>query len=272
MAARFAVASPAPRLRLLDRFLVLAESSGLAAVVVANKVDLVQPGPAARAGADPEEAAETLEALASYASLGYPVVRTSVKDGTGLEALRASICGRVTVFAGPSGAGKSSLLNALQPGLALRTAEVSEAVDKGRHTTVAARLIQEAAGGLEGLHDGHVVAVAGDEHDGVHLGRLVEQRHRVDGELEVARVAVHRARHVERLDTVEVERALDVADVLLPDHVNEFSTEVPLRVICRLDAFRPRLSDHDIETEREELLVTLVPGVMAIPGLEASYV
>lgn len=168
LVAVFAVASPAPRLRLLDRFLVLAESSGLDAVVVANKVDLVEPGPAARAGADVEEAARTLEALASYASLGYPVVRTSVKDGTGLEALRASICGRVTVFAGPSGVGKSSLLNALQPGLALRTAEVS-AADKGRHTTVSARLIPLDCGGhvadTPGLRELGLWGVAASELD-----------------------------------------------------------------------------------------------------------
>ena len=134
LVAVFAVARPAPRLRLLDRFLVLAESSGLDAVVVANKVDL--------AGAD-----GVLEQLVSYEEIGYRVVRTSVKDGTGLDALRDVVCGRVTVFAGPSGVGKSTLLNALQPGLSLRTGEVSDAVGKGRHTTVSARLIPLDCGG-----------------------------------------------------------------------------------------------------------------------------
>lgn len=147
LVAVFAIANPAPRLRMLDRFLVLAESSGLDAIVVANKVDLADPDSAAAAGADPAVAAATLESLAAYESLGYPVLRTSVKSDEGLAALRERVCGRITVFTGPSGAGKSSLLNALQPGLSLRTGEVSEAVRKGQHTTVSARLIPLDCGG-----------------------------------------------------------------------------------------------------------------------------
>lgn len=147
LVAVFSVANPAPRLRLLDRFLVLAESSGLEAMVVANKVDLVEPERAAAAGVDAGEAEATTRALEDYAALGYPVIRTSVKAELGLEALRERICGRITVFAGPSGVGKSSLLNSLQPGLALRTGEVSEALQKGQHTTVAARLIPLDCGG-----------------------------------------------------------------------------------------------------------------------------
>ncbi|HUG40264.1 MAG TPA: ribosome small subunit-dependent GTPase A [Longimicrobiales bacterium] len=146
LVAVFALARPAPRLRLLDRFLVVAESSGMEAVIVANKTDLADPARAA-AGIDPEEARATQAGLEGYAALGYQVLRTSVTEGEGLEELRARVCGRVTVFAGPSGAGKSSLLNALQPGLALRTAEVSEAVGKGRHTTVSSRLIPLDCGG-----------------------------------------------------------------------------------------------------------------------------
>lgn len=137
LVAVFAVTRPAPRLRLVDRFLVLAESSGLEAVVVANKVDL----------AASAEAAAALRELESYEALGYPVLRVSVKTGEGMEALRERVCGRTSVFSGPSGVGKSTLLNTLQPGLALRTAEVSEAVGKGRHTTVAARLIPLDCGG-----------------------------------------------------------------------------------------------------------------------------
>lgn len=131
--AVFAVAQPRPRLRMLDRFLVLAESNELDAVVVANKMDLA--------------AAEAMEPFRTYEAIGYPVLYTSTVTGEGVEALRDRLCGRVSALAGPSGVGKSSLLNAIDPGLQLRTASVSEAVGKGRHTTVSARLIPLGCGG-----------------------------------------------------------------------------------------------------------------------------
>ncbi|MGH7475920.1 MAG: ribosome small subunit-dependent GTPase A [Longimicrobiales bacterium] len=130
----FATAHPEPNRRMLDRFLVLAESSGLSAVIIINKVDLVGTG-------------TVRDRFRDYESAGYPLLLTSAKDGSGLDALRDRICGRISVFTGPSGAGKSSLLNALEPGLGLRTAAVSKAVGKGRHTTVASRLIPLACGG-----------------------------------------------------------------------------------------------------------------------------
>lgn len=134
--AVFAVAEPAPRLRMLDRFLVLAESNGVDAVVVANKVD--------RAGESERKA------FRIYEDIGYPVLYTSAKAGDGVAELKNRLTGRISALAGPSGVGKSSLLNAVQPGLGLRTAEVSEAVRKGRkgrHTTVSSRLIPLEAGG-----------------------------------------------------------------------------------------------------------------------------
>lgn len=132
LVAVFAVAHPAPRLRMLDRFLVLAESGGIDALIVVNKMDLA---PVERA------------AFEMYERAGYTVVRTSALTGEGLEALRERLCGRISALAGPSGVGKSSLLNLVQPGLRLRTGEVSEAQRKGRHTTVSSRLIPLACGG-----------------------------------------------------------------------------------------------------------------------------
>ncbi|HEX5726338.1 MAG TPA: ribosome small subunit-dependent GTPase A [Longimicrobiaceae bacterium] len=130
----FAVARPAPHLRMLDRFLVIAESSGLAPLVVANKTDLTGPDEARRM-------------FAPYERAGYEVLYTAAREGAGVDALRAHLCGRVSALAGPSGVGKSSLLNAVQPGLGLRVAAVSEAVNKGRHTTVTAQLIPLECGG-----------------------------------------------------------------------------------------------------------------------------
>lgn len=133
--AVLAVAQPEPRLRMLDRLLVLAESSDLPAVVVVNKVDLTE-GTAARALFGP------------YLDAGYALIETSANTGQGIAALRECLCGRESVLTGPSGAGKSSLLNAVEPGLGLRVGAVSEAVRKGRHTTVTARLIPLECGGF----------------------------------------------------------------------------------------------------------------------------
>ena len=124
----FAAAKPEPHPRMLDRFLVIAEANELAAHVVVNKVDLAGD-------------AIARERFGDYERAGYPVHYTSAKRGDGLADIRTTLGGRVSVFTGPSGVGKSSLLNALFPGLGLRVGEISESVNKGRHTTVGARMI-----------------------------------------------------------------------------------------------------------------------------------
>jgi len=130
----FAAANPAPHLRMLDRFLVIAEAGELRPVIVVNKTDV-----------EGEEAARAL--FAPYERAGYTVIYAAAKRGVGVDAVRDAICGQVSALAGPSGVGKSSLLNAVQPGLGLRVAAVSEAVNKGRHTTVTAQLIPLECGG-----------------------------------------------------------------------------------------------------------------------------
>lgn len=132
--AVFAAARPEPNLRMLDRFLVLAESNGLDVAVVVNKMDLVS-------GADARER------FATYERIGYPVVYASAEEGEGVAALRERLCGRISVLTGPSGAGKSSLLNRIQPGLQLRVGTVRETAGKGRHTTVATTLLPLECGG-----------------------------------------------------------------------------------------------------------------------------
>ena len=130
----FACAQPAPHLRMLDRFLVVAEANQLPAMICANKLDLTTP-----------EAAGALFDL--YQPLGYPVVYTSAASGQGLDALRQRLQGKLTVLSGPSGVGKSSLLNALQPGLGIQARAVSGANFKGRHTTVHSELLPLDGGG-----------------------------------------------------------------------------------------------------------------------------
>jgi ribosome biogenesis GTPase / thiamine phosphate phosphatase len=123
----FACADPMPHLRMLDRFLVVAEHNEVPAAVVANKVDLV--------GLDRARAL-----FGAYERIGYPVHYASAREGIGVEALADRLAARTSVVTGPSGVGKSTLLNAIQPGLRIETGEVSEALHKGRHTTTFAEL------------------------------------------------------------------------------------------------------------------------------------
>jgi ribosome biogenesis GTPase len=124
----FAVREPTPRLRMLDRLLVIAENNDLPAIICANKIDLLADERQARA------------LFGIYAEIGYEVIFTSARTGQGIAALRERLQDRLSVLCGPSGVGKSSLLNAVQSDLGLAAREISEATGKGRHTTVGVRL------------------------------------------------------------------------------------------------------------------------------------
>jgi ribosome biogenesis GTPase / thiamine phosphate phosphatase len=139
----FAAAKPEPHRRMLDRFLVIAESNELTPRIVINKVDLI--------GDDAARAR-----FSAYERVGYAVYYTSVKDGRTLDDLRSVLAGRRSVVTGPSGVGKSSLLNALFPGSNLRVGAISESVNKGRHTTVGAAMLP-----LASEHDGYVIDTPG---------------------------------------------------------------------------------------------------------------
>lgn len=130
----FAFVRPEPHPRMIDRFLVIAEANDIAARLVLNKCELAD--------------IATQRALAEpYERAGYPVHFTSVKAHLGLDELRAALSGKVSALSGPSGVGKSSLLNVLFPGIELRVGEISASVNKGRHTTVGAKLIPLPGGG-----------------------------------------------------------------------------------------------------------------------------
>ncbi|MGB8980593.1 MAG: ribosome small subunit-dependent GTPase A [Anaerolineales bacterium] len=128
----FACAHPDPHLKMLDRFLVIAEKQKIPAVVIANKIDLVD---------DPKAI------FRLYETIGYPVLYTSTITSAGVEELKSILAGKISAFAGPSGAGKSSLLNTMQPGLGLAANEVSQAMNKGKHTTVTRQLFPLEGGG-----------------------------------------------------------------------------------------------------------------------------
>ena len=104
---------------LIDRVSVIAESAGCELIVCINKTDV-----------DPAD-----ELYGIFTAAGFTAVRTSVPDGTGIDALRREIAGKICAFTGNSGVGKSSIMNALSPGLNIKTAEVSEKLGRGKHTT-----------------------------------------------------------------------------------------------------------------------------------------
>jgi ribosome biogenesis GTPase / thiamine phosphate phosphatase len=132
--AVFACAQPEPHLRMLDRFLVIAEKQKLKAVIVANKVDLV----------GMRTAKKIFEV---YPDIGYPVIFTSAAKSEGLKLLKDTLKDRISALAGPSGVGKSSLLNALQPGLGLAVREISKFNERGRHTTAVREMFHLDFGG-----------------------------------------------------------------------------------------------------------------------------
>jgi ribosome biogenesis GTPase / thiamine phosphate phosphatase len=124
---------------LVDRYLIAAARYNLAPIICVNKIDL------AEKAADANDLART---LAAYQQAGYRVLPTSARTGHGLDALREMLAGRTTALAGLSGVGKSSLLSVTEPGLNLRTAEVSDRRHEGRHTTTQVTLHPLAAGGF----------------------------------------------------------------------------------------------------------------------------
>lgn len=131
----FAAVNPDVSTILLDRFLVVAESSEMKVIICLNKVDLVN--------------IEDLEPIVDvYRRIGYPLILASAKMGTGISELRTLLHDKITAFAGPSGAGKSTTLNAVQPGLGLATGAVSEKIGRGKHTTRFAQLLPLVGGGL----------------------------------------------------------------------------------------------------------------------------
>ncbi|HEX2827226.1 MAG TPA: ribosome small subunit-dependent GTPase A [Burkholderiales bacterium] len=116
---------------LVNRCLVGAEHGGIPALIALNKVDL-------------PESAEAMEKLKLYESLGYRVVALSAKRD--LSPLREHLGGNVSVLVGQSGMGKSTIVNGLAPEAAARTAEISVALNTGKHTTTHAELYHLAPG------------------------------------------------------------------------------------------------------------------------------
>ncbi|GAC1400123.1 MAG: ribosome small subunit-dependent GTPase A [Ktedonobacteraceae bacterium] len=130
----FAIAQPEPHFGMVDRYLTICESANLHAIICLNKSDL-------------PHTIQVEDASELYSKLGYTVLWTSTQTGLGIDHLRSLLKDHTTLFTGPSGVGKSSLVNAIEPGMALRTGLVSDVTGKGKHTTTGSQLYPLSIGG-----------------------------------------------------------------------------------------------------------------------------
>lgn len=137
----FAAASPNPNFNLLDRFLVMMGRQDVPVILCFNKCDLIT-----------EEQKQEIEAI--YEASGCKILFVSAKKELGLNTLQEILEGKTTTVAGPSGVGKSSLINLLAPEACMETGEISKKIERGRHTTRHAELIQ-----LKG--DGYIMDTPG---------------------------------------------------------------------------------------------------------------
>ncbi|MGN1192012.1 MAG: ribosome small subunit-dependent GTPase A [Dorea sp.] len=118
----FAVVKPNPHFNLLDRFLVMMESKQIPVVLCFNKEDIAK-----------EPQIEELKAV--YENCGYPLIFVSAREIRNIEQVRTALKGKTTAIAGPSGVGKSSIINLLQPQANMETGEISDKIERGKHTT-----------------------------------------------------------------------------------------------------------------------------------------
>ncbi len=116
---------------ILDKFLAQTEKEAVDTSLVINKVDLLT-----------KTELESMRGLSKYYEQYYPVIETSAKTGLGILDVQRIMAGKISTMAGMSGVGKSTLLNAIRPGLKLRTNELSVALERGVHTTTYTELIQ----------------------------------------------------------------------------------------------------------------------------------
>jgi len=122
--------NPPTTTNFIDRFLITAEAYGIEAILLFNKIDTF----------DDAMLDEQLYLQHTYSQIGYECLRVSSVEGKGLDKLKEAMTGKVSMFSGHSGVGKSTLVNALQPGLNLKTKEISEQHSQGQHTTTFAEM------------------------------------------------------------------------------------------------------------------------------------
>ncbi len=124
----FAAAKPDPNLNLLDRFLIMMEQKEIPVVLVFNKTDVA-------------EKAKLEELAKTYEGCGYQVLSVSAMKEEGISKIMEILRGKTSTVAGPSGVGKSSIINLLQSEIHMETGNISEKIERGKHTTRHSELI-----------------------------------------------------------------------------------------------------------------------------------
>ena len=127
----FAAAKPDPNLNLLDRFLIMMEQKDVPVILVFNKTDVA-------------ESAKLEEYAGIYENCGYQVLRVSALQEEGISEIKEILKGKTSTVAGPSGVGKSSIINLLQSDIHMETGNISEKIERGKHTTRHSELISIA--------------------------------------------------------------------------------------------------------------------------------
>ncbi len=131
------IINPTLKLGFIDRFLLMTEPHDIPVIIVINKNDLF--------GDEEKEIFAGLQIM--YSDLGYTVISCSAQTGDGIELLKGLLTNKISLVAGQSGVGKSTLVNAIQPGLGLKTDEISDYSGKGQHTTTFAEMFSLDIGG-----------------------------------------------------------------------------------------------------------------------------
>lgn len=131
------ITSPVTTTTFIDRYLASAEAYRVKVLIVFNKFDLYT-----------EEDKKQLDELISiYKEIGYECLIVSAKNHTGIPQLNDKLKGKINVINGHSGVGKSTLINSIQPGLNLKTKEISEMHQTGKHTTASSAMYKLSSGG-----------------------------------------------------------------------------------------------------------------------------
>ena len=131
------IIQPMLKVGFIDRFVLMTEPHNIPVFIVINKNDLF--------GEEEKEIFEGLKII--YEDIGYHVISCSAMTGDGIEELKSILKNKTSLVAGQSGVGKSTIINAIQPGLSLKTDEISDYSGKGQHTTTFAEMHPLTMGG-----------------------------------------------------------------------------------------------------------------------------
>lgn len=128
------VKSPGPDFYLLDKLLITARLKDIDCLICINKIDL-------------DELNEAESIIDAYNKAGYKLIKLSSKENIGFSELEKELIGKITVLAGQSGVGKSTILNYIMESIVMKTGDISEKIDRGKHTTRHAELLELKNGG-----------------------------------------------------------------------------------------------------------------------------